>query len=98
MIIYYGETIRIRNMITNFAGAGIAPDSHLIEVYDPSGVQSGADMVAPTQDGVTGSYYQDFIVPAAGPSGFWRAVWKVVVGGQNGYGVLIFEVKSQLGV
>jgi len=94
MTIYYEETIRIRNAVTDFDGDPIAPDSQIIQIFKPDGTQSGADMVAPTPDVDLGSYYQDFDLPAAGPSGFWRAVWKVTIAAKNGYGIIEFQVIS----
>ena len=79
IMVIRGDTIQIENIITDFDGAALEPDSHSIQLYTPAGVAQGSAETSPTGSG--GSYYQRFLIPADGAAGEWMVQWKATVTG-----------------
>jgi hypothetical protein len=91
IVVIRGSTVRIESTITDFDGAALDPDSHVIKLLKPDGTQQGSDYTSPTKT-ATGEYYQDIAVPADGSAGEWSIEWKVTKSSKDSIERVRFKV------
>ena len=91
-VVIRGDTIRCDASITEYDGiTPLDPDSHLVKLYKPDGVQEGSDEISPTYTN-PGEYSQLFTLPADGLPGRWRIRWRETTGGKHGSADVYFDV------
>jgi len=91
IVVIRGSTIRVENVIKDFDGALLDPDSHIIKLLKADGIQQGTDYTGPTKTAV-GNYYQDMAIPADGTAGEWTVEWKVTKSSKDSIERVQFKV------
>jgi len=100
-VILMGNTIRLKNTITDIDGNPYTPDTLEIKIYDGKGVLVNTIENSNIQSEGTGTgiYYVDYIVVADNNNpGKWRAVWTVSKDTKPNVDYIEFEVIKVLGV
>ena len=91
MTIILGETVRIKNTITDFDGNLLTPDSQEVTIYDPQGTLKETNT---SPSGSAGSYYVEYTLPSDSVKGDWKVVWKAVKGATTGIEAFWFNVNE----
>lgn len=87
-----GDTLRCDMTIDDYDDIAYDPDSHSIQLYDPTGDASGAAEVGPTRNAL-GDFSQAFTMPTDAKPGNWRIRWLTRTAGINHSEDVWFEVK-----
>ena len=88
-----GDNLRCDLNITDYNDTVYDPDSHSIQLYDPTGAASGAAETSPTDVAGVGNFSQEFTVPADAKPGNWRIRWTTTTAGADHAEDVWFEVK-----
>lgn len=88
-----GDSLRCDLHITGYDDVAYDPDSHSIQLYDPTGTASGAAEVAPTDEAGDGNFSQEFDLPADAKPGNWRIRWTTTTAAKDHSEDVWFEVK-----
>jgi len=92
MTIFLGETVRIQNVMKDFDGSPLNPDSQEVKIYDPTGVLK-ATYTSPVKE-ADGIYHVDHTTSESDVAGKWTCVWKVVANNITSIEIYTFQVRK----
>lgn len=86
-----GDTIRIRNRITDYDGSLIeSVDSHEIKIYDST--EALIDTITTASWDAGGFFYINYTIPTDAKSGKWTVTWKITKGALDSIDKASFDV------
>jgi len=88
-----GDNLQCDLHIEGYDDVAYDPDSHSIQLYNPTGATSGSAETSPTDESGDGNFSQEFTIPADAEPGNWRIRWTTTIAGVNHSEDAWFEVK-----